>query len=81
MQFPAQSSAGQSPATYAAQQSALQSVALIGKTVDVTTASGPVTGVVTGLSFSSDTPSVSVTVAGGQPLDNLSLSQINAVRP
>lgn len=62
-------------------QSALQSVALIGKTVDVTTASGQVTGVVTGLSFSAATPSVSVTVAGGQPLDNLSLSQINAVRP
>lgn len=61
-------------------QSALQSVALIGRTVDVATASGQQTGVVTGLSFNGASPSVSVRAQSGQQLDNLSLSQISAVR-
>ncbi|SHN17949.1 flagellar basal-body rod modification protein FlgD [Duganella sacchari] len=62
-------------------QSALQSVGLIGKIVDVATSSGQVTGTVNALNFSTALPTFSITPAsGGLPLTNLSLSQINAVR-
>jgi flagellar basal-body rod modification protein FlgD len=61
-------------------QAALQSVGLIGRTVDVTNDSGKVTGTVTSLSLQGDAPSVSVTTSTGSVLANLSLSQITAVR-
>jgi flagellar basal-body rod modification protein FlgD len=62
-------------------QSALQSVGLIGRTVDVTTDTGAsITGTVTALSLAGDTPSMTVTTAGGTPLNNLSISQITGVR-
>lgn len=67
-------------ATLITNQAALQSVGLIGKTVDVTTDSGPVTGTVVSLSLAGTAPSVSVQTTAGTTLDGLSLSQLTAIR-
>lgn len=61
-------------------QAALQSIGLIGRTVDVDTASGRVTGTVASLSLQGDAPLVSVTTATGAVLSDLSLARILAVR-
>jgi flagellar basal-body rod modification protein FlgD len=61
-------------------QAALQSVGLIGRTVDVTTESGSVTGTVASLSLAGDSPQLSVRTAAGSTLSNIGLSQISAVR-
>ncbi|MFS2051328.1 flagellar hook assembly protein FlgD [Variovorax sp. Varisp41] len=61
-------------------QAALQSVGLIGKTVDVTTPTGTVTGTVSALSLSGDTPLISVKTTAGTVIDNISLAQLVAVR-
>ena len=67
-------------ATLITNQAALQSIGLIGKTVDVTTDSGPVTGTVVSLSLAGTAPSVSVQTTAGTTLDGLSLSQLTAIR-
>jgi flagellar basal-body rod modification protein FlgD len=67
-------------ATLISNQAALQSVGLIGKTVDVTTSSGSVTGTVSALSLSGDSPLLTVRTAAGATLSNISLSQLVAVR-
>ena len=67
-------------ATLISNQAALQSVGLIGKTVDITTSSGSVTGTVSALSLSGDSPLLTVRTAGGATLSNISLSQLVAVR-
>ena len=46
-------------------QASLQSVGLIGRTVDISTSTGTVTGSVVGLSLSGDTPSISVQTSSG----------------
>jgi flagellar basal-body rod modification protein FlgD len=61
-------------------QAALQSVGLIGRTVDVATETGTVTGTVASLSLAGDSPSISVRTSAGATLSNLSLNQISAVR-
>uniref|UniRef100_C5CYE7 Basal-body rod modification protein FlgD n=1 Tax=Variovorax paradoxus (strain S110) TaxID=543728 RepID=C5CYE7_VARPS len=61
-------------------QAALQSVGLIGKTVDVNTPTGAVTGTVSALSLSGDAPLLTVRTAAGAVLANISLSQLAAVR-
>lgn len=61
-------------------QAALQSVGLIGRTVDATTASGTLTGTVTALSLQGSSPSLSVKTASGAVIDGISISQIVAVR-
>jgi flagellar basal-body rod modification protein FlgD len=63
-----------------ANQAALQSVGLIGRTVDVTTNSGNVTGTVTSLSLQGDQPKVSVSTSTGSVLTEVSLSQVTAIR-
>jgi flagellar basal-body rod modification protein FlgD len=63
-----------------ANQAALQSVGLLGRTVDVSTSSGNVTGTVTSLSLQGDQPRVSVTTTTGSQLADLNLSQLAAVR-
>lgn len=67
-------------ATLITNQAALQSVGLIGKTVDVTTSSGAVTGTVSSLSLSGDSPLLTVRTTAGATLSNISLSQLVAVR-
>lgn len=58
-----------------------QSVGLIGRTVDVRTATGTTsTGQVTALDFTSGEPRLSVSVDGGSVLTGVSLSSLIAVR-
>ncbi|HSV47300.1 MAG TPA: flagellar hook capping FlgD N-terminal domain-containing protein [Ramlibacter sp.] len=62
-------------------QAALQSVGLIGRTVDIQTTSGAMsTGTVSSLSLSGAAPVISVTTTGGVELANIGLQQIVAVR-
>jgi flagellar basal-body rod modification protein FlgD len=61
-------------------QAALQSVGLIGRTVDISSSGGVVTGTVKSLSFAGETPVVSILTAGGATIDSISLSQIVSVR-
>ena len=61
-------------------QAALQSVGLIGRTVDIVTASGTRTGTVSGLSYSGDLPLMSVNIGPGQTLNDVSLGQLVNVR-
>lgn len=60
-------------------QAALQSVGLIGRTVDVSVDGRAVTGTVASISFAADTPVVTLTTPSG-PVQNISISQILAVR-
>ncbi|MET3448221.1 flagellar hook capping FlgD N-terminal domain-containing protein [Ralstonia sp. 1138] len=61
-------------------QAALQSVGLIGRTVDITTNSGTVTGTVSALSLSGSSPLLTVNAGSSGTLTNIGLSQIVAVR-
>ena len=62
-------------------QAALQSVGLIGRTVEITTAAGvAVTGSVTSLSLTGEAPLLTVTTTSGTTMSDVSLSQITAVR-
>jgi flagellar basal-body rod modification protein FlgD len=61
-------------------QASLQSVGLIGRTIDITTPSGPATGRVTALSLAGSTPQLTVTTTSGFTLSNVDLTQITAVR-
>jgi flagellar basal-body rod modification protein FlgD len=61
-------------------QAALQSVGLIGKTVDISNGNATVTGAVTALSFSGDSPTLTLTSTDGTVLQNIGLSQVLSVR-
>lgn len=61
-------------------QAALQSVGLIGRTVDVATANGEITATVMSLALRGDTPLVTVRTQSGATLSDIALSQIAAVR-
>lgn len=61
-------------------QASLQSVGLIGRTVDVSTESGPLTGTVTSLSLSGATPQIAIRLSGGTTIPDIGLGQIVAVR-
>lgn len=60
-------------------QASLQSVGLIGRTVDLQTASGAVTGTVTALSFANGSPQLTVKTTSGSTLANVGLNQITTV--
>jgi flagellar basal-body rod modification protein FlgD len=61
-------------------QSALQSVGLIGRTVDISTASGQATGTVASLVLRGTNPVISVTTAQGTVLSDIGLDRILTVR-
>ena len=61
-------------------QSSLQSVGLIGRTVDIQTDSGPLTGTVSALSFAGTQPLLTLALPNGAVVTNVSLSQITSVR-
>jgi flagellar basal-body rod modification protein FlgD len=64
-----------------ANQAALQSVGLIGRTVDLAVSGGAtLTGTVTSLSLGGESPTISITTTAGATLSDISLSQITAVR-
>ena len=60
-------------------QSATQSIGLIGKTVQVNTASGSQVGTVSTITFQNGSPLLTVKTSSGQFLTSLSLSQISTV--
>jgi flagellar basal-body rod modification protein FlgD len=61
-------------------QAALQSVSLIGRTVDVTTSTGSATGTVSALSLQGAAPLLTVALSSGSLLQDVSLSQVVSVR-
>jgi len=61
-------------------QSSNQAIGLIGKTVNVTTATGVTVGTVTTVTFQNGTPSLSVLGTDNIPLTGVKLSQIELVR-
>ena len=63
-----------------ANQAALQSVGLIGKTVSIAQNSGSLSGVVTSLNLTGDTPSLSIRTSSGAILDGIGLNQISTVQ-
>jgi flagellar basal-body rod modification protein FlgD len=63
-----------------ANQASLQSVGLIGRTVDVTTTGGQVTGTVVALNLAGTTPMLTVRTTAGATIANVGLSQISEVR-
>ena len=66
--------------TLISNQAALQSVGLIGRTVDIATSSGQtLSGVVTALSLAGAAPSKSITLQGGATIDNVGLNQVTGV--
>ena len=66
--------------TMLSSQSSLQSVGLIGKTVEVSTQSGTTVGTVSSLSLSSGSPQLTITTTAGATLAGISLSQITTIR-
>jgi len=66
--------------TLLSSQSSLQSVGLIGKTVEVKTQSGTAVGTVSSLSLASGSPQLTITTTSGTTLSGISLSQINTIR-
>lgn len=63
-----------------ANQAALQSVGLIGRTVDVSTNAGTVTGLVSSLSLAGPEPAMTITTPAGATLENIGITQITGVR-
>lgn len=61
-------------------QAALQSVSLIGRTVEVTTESGTATGNVSSLSLQGAAPLLTVALTGGSVLQGVGLGQIVSIR-
>ena len=61
-------------------EASLQSVGLIGRTVDVTSPSGPITGTVVGLSLMGATPTMTLRTQLGATVADVGLSQITGVR-
>jgi len=60
-------------------QSATQSVGLLGRTVEISSSGGNVSGQVTSLSLTNGTPTLSITQSNGQVLDGIAISQVVSV--
>lgn len=67
-------------ATLITNQAALQSVGLIGRTVDFTSGSNSLTGSVVALSLSGSSPQLTIQTTTGTTVNNVSLSSLTAVR-
>ena len=61
-------------------QASMQSIGLIGRSVQVTTDAGTQSGTVTSLSWAGDTPQLSITTSSGAVLSSVSLSQVTVIR-
>lgn len=61
-------------------QGAMQSVGLLGRTVDVNGESGMVTGKVTALNFVAGEPRLTLTLSAGEVLADVSLGKLASVR-
>jgi flagellar basal-body rod modification protein FlgD len=67
-------------ATLVSNQASLQSVGLLGKTVDFNTPGGQLTGAVTSLSLAGDSPVLTIKTANGSIVSNVSLGDVLSVR-
>lgn len=67
-------------ATLITNQAALQSVGLIGRTVDFTTDSGSLSGVVAALSLAGNSPQLTIQTSTGSTVNNVGLSQLTSIR-
>lgn len=63
-----------------AAQASMQSVGLLGRTVDITTEAGTASGVVSALSFTSGEPRLTIKTSGGGLLTDIGLANLTAVR-
>lgn len=63
-----------------ANQAALQSVGLIGRTVDIVASGSTLTGTVTSLSLAGESPTLGITTTSGATLGGIGLGQVAAVR-
>lgn len=63
-----------------AAQASMQSVGLLGKTVDVSTETGTSSGTVSALSFTSGEPRLTVKTSSGNLLTDISLANLTAIR-
>lgn len=61
-------------------QSSNQSIGLLGRTVDVTSNTGTVTGTVSSISFDGSTPQITITTSSGSTVTDISLSQVTTIR-
>jgi flagellar basal-body rod modification protein FlgD len=61
-------------------QASLQSIGLLGRTVEINSGTGAIVGTVTALSLATDTPQLTLTPTNGAPITGISLSQITSVR-
>lgn len=61
-------------------ESTTQSIGMIGKTVEVNTAGGPLVGRVTTLGFTAGEPRLAVTTATGQVLTDITLDKVSLLR-
>ena len=61
-------------------QASTQSVGLLGKTVDINSSSGTVSGQVKGFSLSNGEPLLTIQTGAGSQIDGVTLAQIIAVR-
>lgn len=67
-------------ATLITNQAALQSVGLIGRTVDFTSSGNALTGSVVALALSGNAPLLTIQTTAGATVNNVSLSDLTAVR-
>ncbi|RYH13473.1 MAG: flagellar hook capping protein [Alphaproteobacteria bacterium] len=63
-----------------AAQASMQSVGLLGKTVDITTTTGTSSGTVSALSFTSGEPRLTIRTSSGNLLTDIGLANLTAVR-
>ncbi|WP_088307341.1 flagellar hook assembly protein FlgD [Novosphingobium sp. B 225] len=61
-------------------QAATQATSLLGKTVDISTPSGAISGTVQSVAFASGQPSIAIKLATGQTVSNLPIANISQVR-
>lgn len=61
-------------------QASMQSVGLLGRTIDVTSDTGSTTGRVTALSFTSGSPRLTIQTSAGSVVADITLASITAVR-
>lgn len=61
-------------------QSATQATSLLGKTVDIATASGTISGTVSAIAFASGQPTITIKTGTGQTISKLSVANVSQVR-
>jgi flagellar basal-body rod modification protein FlgD len=66
--------------TLVANQTALQSISLIGKSVDVTADAGIISGTVTALNLASSTPELTLQTAAGTTVANIKITQVQKIQ-